>query len=232
MTTARPPAVLFDLWGTLVAPGSERRDQVSFAMARDLGVDPPAFAAAIVASHAARFIGSSGPLLATLRLLARRCGGDPDDDALERAAGRRVEMTRELLVADEATLAVLDELLRQGCKLGLVTDSSIETPTVWPSTALAGRFRATAFSCLLGVRKPDPAMYLAVTRSLGVEPGDCVYVGDGDSHELSGAESLGMTAVRLAGGNGSSGGRYDDAAFAGPEIGRLSDLIELLGRAP
>ena len=52
MTPARPLAVLFDLWGTLVAPRPERRDAVSRAIAYDLGVDPPAFLAAIPGSHA------------------------------------------------------------------------------------------------------------------------------------------------------------------------------------
>ena len=56
-------------------------------------------------------------------------------------------------------------------------------------------------------------------------PRQCLYVGDGDSRELSGAAALGMTAlrIRLAGERRSD--RYDDdAGFAGPEIGRLGDL--------
>jgi len=62
---------------------------------------------------------------------------------------------------------------------------------------LASRIAATGFSCLLGVRKPHPGIYLHVTRRLGVAPEQCLYVGDGDSRELSGAAALGMTALRI-----------------------------------
>ena len=65
-------------------------------------------------------------------------------------------MTRELLVADDQTLTVLDALREAGFRLGLVSDSSIETPTAWPGCPLASRIEVTAFSCLLDVRKPHP----------------------------------------------------------------------------
>jgi len=227
--TDRPTAILFDLWGTLIAPGVERRDAVSRLIARDLGVDADAFIAAVPASHAERFVGSTGPLLDTLRTLARRSGGDPDDEALERAVAHRLAMTRDLLAADDETLCVLDELRDRGLALGLVTDSSIETPTVWPDGPLAARFAATAFSCLEGVRKPRPEIYLACTGRLGVEPRDCLYVGDGDSHELSGAAALGMTPLRFTGFIGPGGAHYDgDADFTGPAIARLRDLLDLV----
>ncbi len=231
--TERPTAILFDLWGTLIAPGVDRRDAVSRLMARDLGVEAAAFVAAVPASHVERFVGATGSLVETLRTLARRCGGDPDDAALARAAARRLAMTRELLVAGDETLAVLDALRGRGLALGLVTDSSIETPTAWPESPLATRFAATAFSCLEGVRKPHPEIYLACARRLGVEPRDCLYVGDGDSHELSGAAALGMTALRFAGFSGPDGAHYDgDADFAGPQIALLSDLLSLMGAGP
>jgi putative hydrolase of the HAD superfamily len=233
MTNGEPTAIIFDLWGTLIAPGVDRRDAVSRLMARDLGVDAAAFVAVVPASHAVRFVGATGSLVETLRTLARRCGGDPTDDRLARAAARRLAMTRELLVADDETLAVLDELRGRGLVLGLVTDSSIETPTAWPDSPLAARFGATAFSCLEGVRKPRPEIYLACTRRLGVEPRDCLYVGDGDSRELTGAASLGMTAVRFSGFSGSDGVHYDgDADFNGPEIARLRDLVDLVDGRP
>ena len=183
MAKATPRAVLFDLWGTLVAPRADRRDVVSHLMAADLGVDGDRFVAAVRDSHAERFTGRMGTLAETLRVLARRCGGDPEAAALERAAARRLEVTRELLVADHQTLAALDALRDAGVRLGLVSDSSIETPTVWSGCRLASRIAATSCSCLLGVRKPHPGIYLHVTRRLGAVPEQCLYVGDGDSRE-------------------------------------------------
>src|SRR5262249_37070049 len=49
----------------------------------------------------------------------------------------------------------------------------------------------------VGRCKPHPAMYLEACRRLRVTPDECVYIGDGGSHELSGARDVGMPAVRL-----------------------------------
>ncbi len=226
MTPSRPLAILFDLWGTLVAPRPELRDAVSRLIAADLGVDPQRFAAAVRLSHGERFVGHMGSLAATLGELSRRCGADPDARTIECAAARRLDLTRELLAVGSETLAVLDALRGAGFRLGLVSDSSIEVPTVWSGCPLSERIEATGFSCLLGVRKPAAETYLHVTRLLGVDPRECLYVGDGDSRELTGAAALGMTALRVRLGGGSAADHYDDDAdFAGPEIGRLEDLL-------
>jgi len=60
MGSTRPRAVLFDLWGTLVAPRSQHRDAVSRLIAQELKIDPTAFMAAMRSSHAERFLGASG----------------------------------------------------------------------------------------------------------------------------------------------------------------------------
>ena len=64
-------------------------------------------------------------------------------------------------------LAILQALRQAGFLTGLVSDCTIETPTQWPNSSLARLLQATAFSCLLGVRKPDPAIYLHAVAQLG-----------------------------------------------------------------
>ena len=221
-------AVLFDLWGTLVANvAPAARDAVSRDMAADLGVDPRAFAAAYRDSYRGRFTGTTGTLEETIALLARRCGAEPSGDCIARAARRRIELTRRLLVPEAETLAVLDELLARGLRLGLVSDSSVETPLLWPSTPLASRIEVAAFSCLLGVRKPDPAIYRHVLDALEVAPEQCLFVGDGGSGELTGAVALGMQAVRLKVAAEPPGVRYDDdTGFSGRHIPSLAVLLE------
>jgi putative hydrolase of the HAD superfamily len=221
-------AFVFDLWGTLVPSPVSRRDDAVRAMAADLGVDASAYAAAFRDSHAERFTGVGGSLEDTIAALAARCGGTPSAVAVARAARRRLELTRSLLAAGDESLAVLDELRARGFRLGLVTDSSIETPTLWYQTPLAARFDAVAFSCLLGVRKPDPAIFLACLERLGAPPGDCVYVGDGGGGELSAAQTLDMHAVRLVAAHDDPSSRYDDdVAFVGPRVAGLRDLLAL-----
>ncbi|MCX6363868.1 MAG: HAD family hydrolase [Actinobacteria bacterium] len=224
-----PAAVLFDLWGTLVPaiPPSER-DAVSREMAVDLGVDGTAFAAAYRDSYRERFLGVTGSLEETVRALAEACGGAPTVAAVTAAAARRLDLTRRLLESDDPTLAVLDGLLDAGLPLALVSDSSVETPSLWPESPLSERIWVTAFSCLLGVRKPDPAVYLHAARELDVGPTDCLFVGDGDGRELSGAADLGMQVVRLRVPGDDPSARYDDdRSFTGPTITALNDLLKM-----
>ena len=48
------------------------------------------------------------------------------------------------------------------------------------------------------VGKPDPGAFWAVTRSLGVAPGDCVFVGDDPECDIAAARRVGMATIRVA----------------------------------
>jgi putative hydrolase of the HAD superfamily len=219
----RPSAILLDLYGTLVPGGAvARRDAVTREVGRVLGVDPDAMAAAVRDTYDERARGALGDLRATLRTLARRVGGDPDDGALAAACELRLALTRGLLAPAPGTLAALDRLRGAGVALGLVSDCSIETPMVWGETALARRIQAAAFSSVVGVRKPHPDIYRAAYGPLGVAPAACLFVGDGGSRELTGAAALGMRAVRL---ESDRAGQVDpDREWAGPSIASLDEL--------
>ena len=216
-------AVLFDLYGTLVTgTPAARRDEATRAVGRVLGVDPEAMAVVVRETYDARARGVMGDLRTTLRALARELGADPDDAALDRACELRLEIFREQLDPEPHVLAALDRLRAEGTRLALVSDCSIETPMVWDESPLASRFDATAFSAVVGVRKPHPDIYRAAYEALGVEPVDCLFVGDGGSRELTGAVALGMRAVQV---EADPEGRIDpDLEWAGPSIATLDEL--------
>jgi len=219
-------AVLFDLYGTL-APGGTKalRDLNSCEVAAELGLDADEFSEAIRVTFQARTLGALGSLDDTIRHLAQQLGVSPDAAAIERAVERRVEMTR-LLIDSTWALDVLDELRGRGLPLGLVSDCSAETAIVWGSTALSARFDAHAFSCEHGVKKPDARLYEVVTTALGVDPRECLYVGDGGSTELPGATALGMRAVWLdhPGNEGGTSG----VEWEGESVGELGEILHLL----
>jgi FMN phosphatase YigB (HAD superfamily) len=50
-------------------------------------------------------------------------------------------------------------------------------------------------SCEVGKRKPHPAIYEAATRALGVEPAECVFVGDRRYEDVRGPSEQGMGTV-------------------------------------
>jgi putative hydrolase of the HAD superfamily len=191
-----PRVVLFDLYNTLVDGADAERAQICRRQAADLGVDPEVFARLFVESWRERCTGKLGDLTSTLRALAERAGGAPSDAALRLAAARSIDLTRRHLWPSGTTLAALDEIRRIGWRTGLVSNCAGATATIWPTTPLASRFDVVGLSSELGVAKPDPAIFLTVCARLGVEPSDCVYVGDGADDELGAAAALGMSVVR------------------------------------
>ena len=222
-------AVLFDLYGTLVPGGSrDQRDGVARAAAEALKVDPDGLATLFRDTFHERTTGRFGDLRATIVELAARLGTVPDAAAVDRVVELRLELNRTLLATGWA-LPVLDELRGCGVAIGVVSDCSAETPEVWTDSDLARRVDATVFSCLLGVRKPAPAIYRAVLNELGARPDQCVFIGDGGSNELSGARALGIRPIW-----------YDDAgldpterpdqevAWKGERITDLSEVLTLL----
>jgi putative hydrolase of the HAD superfamily len=193
-------------------------------MGEVLGVDPAAYDRAFRAAWRERDIGSLGGLADTVRTVAVRVGGSPTDAQVTRAAGLRLAMTGALLAQVSAgTLSTLDKLRAGGWKLGLVSNTTAESPDRFRLSPLAARFDATAFSNECRAAKPDPAIYLAACRALGVPPAACVYVGDGADEELAGATALGMRAIRT------TEHADSDPAWTGPTITTLPETLTALG---
>jgi putative hydrolase of the HAD superfamily len=89
------------------------------------------------------------------------------------------------------------------------------------------------FSVEVGICKPDPEIYLTACRRLGVEPRECVYVGDGGSRELTGAAAVGMTPVRLDAPDLAHHLVFDrDDDFLGPAVSSLTELLTFINRSP
>ena len=83
-----------------------------------------------------------------------------------------------------------------GLKLGLVTNCGAGTMDLLQEMGL-DVFESYGFSDEVGVRKPDPKIYLKVTGELGVDPADCVFVSDEIDEDLVGAKELGMKTVHV-----------------------------------
>ena len=98
-------------------------------------------------------------------------------------------------------------------------------------TVFAPLFDAVVFSCFVGKRKPDPALYLKACRELGVASGECLYVGDSGSRELSGAAAVGMKPFLLHDNDEQDNPdthRVDGEAWKGPMISDLTEILRYL----
>jgi putative hydrolase of the HAD superfamily len=225
-------AVVFDLFGTLVP--EFRRDEFYAtvdAIAMRLGADVERFREAWNASAPARQTGGWRSMEDGIRGLCRGIGHpEPDDAEVAQALAPRAEMYARKFRPQPGAIETLEELARRGYPIALVSMCAPDTPAMWRASPMAPFVDVTVFSTETGLRKPDPAIYLAATDALGVAPERCLYCGDGAYGELSGAEAVGMTAylIRDAELSPADALRPDAEEWPGPAIDDLRDLLGLL----
>jgi putative hydrolase of the HAD superfamily len=216
-------AVIFDLWQTLVPWDVEESTRFNAEVAKTIGVEPERYLEAWLTAHHLPNR-NTGPAADHFRALFGELGVDADVD---RVLAMRRERVRRVLVPRSDALPTLDELRRRGHLLGMISVCTEDVPQVWDDTPLGGKFDATVFSCNVGLSKPDPRIYELASEQLGVEPADCLFVGDGANDELPGAERAGMAALQLR----APGEQLtpDGEVWTGAYIESLSEVVELAG---
>mgnify|MGYP002622989151 CR=1 FL=1 len=187
-----PRAVLFDLDGTL----ADTRADIALALdaAREAeGLPPVADPARVRAwiGHGAR------------RLVARSLGGLADDApevARVLAAFRRlypaISGRHSCLYPGVAAWATA--LRAGGKRLGVTTNKPrAATDAFLDAVGARHLFDVVRTPDDVGDRtKPDPAMLLDAAAALGVPPGACVVLGDGDA-DVHGARAAGMPVIAV-----------------------------------
>jgi putative hydrolase of the HAD superfamily len=212
-------AVIFDLWQTLVPFPVESAKEMYGRLVRTWGADPETFDGLW---HRRRRERETGPIEPHLRSIAEELGLEGD---LEAVIAIRRDWTREALIPRADALPTLTELRRRGHKLGMISACSQDVPEVWDKTPFAVLFDSAVFSCSVGFSKPDPRIYEVTANELGVQPGDCLFVGDGANDELPGAERAGMSAVQLR--VPGEALTPEGERWTGDYVERLSDVLEL-----
>jgi putative hydrolase of the HAD superfamily len=94
---------------------------------------------------------------------------------------------------------VVDELHRRGYILGIISNviTSREIPDWLEADGFASYFKSVVLSSVFGRRKPDPAIYQEAACRAGVDPANCVYVGDNPKRDVAGARRAGFGMVIL-----------------------------------
>ena len=92
---------------------------------------------------------------------------------------------------------VVDTLYQRGYTLGIISNviTSREIPDWMDADGFTPYFKSVALSSVLGVRKPDPAIYLTAARKAEVEPAHCVYVADNLKRDVTGTRAAGFGMV-------------------------------------
>jgi putative hydrolase of the HAD superfamily len=222
-------AVVFDFFNTLTT--SVRRGPHHARIARMLGCDPQAWIEVLDRTFLERARGGWGPAIDGLRRVAEQAGGRPERAELLAAIRERIVAVRADGPLRPDAVPTLRTVRGLGLRTAVVSDCWFELPMFLPSLPVAALLDARVYSVRVGVTKPHPAMYLTACEALGVDPHECLYVGDGGSQELTGAELVGMTAVRLAAPDLGDHLTFNaEPHWDGPSIQTLGELPALLSR--
>lgn len=92
---------------------------------------------------------------------------------------------------------VVAELFHRGYTLGLISNviTSQEIPDWLEADGLSQYFKSVCLSSVMGIRKPNPEIYLEAARRAGTEPSKCVYVGDNLQRDVTGTRNAGFGMV-------------------------------------
>ena len=197
----RLEAVLFDLGGTLDAPGIPWKERL-FQLYRLEGVAiaPEAFAPLFYRADDA-LVGAVPPGLSLRDTVDRLVAGLGEglalgDDALtHRIADRFYEST---LTHARANAPLLAQLARR-YRLGIVSNFYGNLETVCDEIGLRPYLRVMVDSAQVGWTKPDARIFGYALERLGVAPAAAAFVGDSLTRDMAGARAVGMTHVWLAG---------------------------------
>jgi 2-phosphoglycolate phosphatase len=164
--------------------------------------------------------------------LVRLAFGEPETSRLEDLRRRfldfyRADIARHTRMFDGFD-AVLDAIEAAGLRWGIVTNKpGWLTAPLLEELGLAARSGCIVSGDTLSERKPHPMQLLHAAALLGLEPAECVYLGDAE-RDVQAARNAGM--IPLVAGFGYLGPGEDpnnwqpDAVF-----GRPTDLLRWLG---
>jgi HAD superfamily hydrolase (TIGR01509 family) len=235
-------AVLFDLWETLIHDDPDRahprrvwRIEAVHTIFDSHGfeIDYTAVGAALDATNVAltqlhdegRDVDGPGRATMLLDIIERQSGrkaaASMADELLETIAAMPLDKAPHLAPGALETLTALREL---GLATALVSNAGMTTA---PNLRLMMRhyciedlFDQLLFSDELQLAKPDPRIFQAAARDLGVEPEDCAFVGDNPHNDVAGSLAVGMFAVQI-------GAKVRDGITAVPSL-RIETLSELI----
>lgn len=201
MVNRRYAAIIFDLFGTLVDNIFSEQDYLCLTeTAQALGVETRAFIQCWTNDgfRTERRTGVHPTVAAEVEQACRYLGILATSEQIRLAVQTlRTQYGLPALTPRPEVVETLNTLKNYGFALCLVSDCSRVVTEVWEQSAFAGLFHATIFSCVTGARKPDPRLYQAACAQLNLSPERCLYIGDGDGHELTSARRFGMDAMLI-----------------------------------
>jgi len=223
-------AAVFDFFGTLTPSRPKNlRDAEKYETADMLDVPRTDWIRAVDAAYSDRVLGVDPDLGAFFARVAADVGCQPSEGQISRAVAQRLSSYVDVCAVRDDVVAGLSRLREAGLAIGLVTDCGIELPSIWDQLPIAPLVDTTVFSCHEHTRKPDPVLFKAAARQLGIAEAECLFIGDGGGDEIAGATRVGMTAILFRPDDWAQHDASERAVgWTGPEVASVTELADRL----
>ncbi|MDE5599090.1 MAG: HAD family hydrolase [Lachnospiraceae bacterium] len=187
-------AVIFDMYETLITL-YESPLYFGTHMAIDAGIEEEKFQEIWRTAEADRTIGKITLEEIVEKILKTNdCYSETKMNLLVNKRIRNREEAFEHLHKD--IIPMLRALKKKGVQIGLISNCFSEEAMIIKKSVLYPYFDAVCLSFDEGLQKPNPDIFKRCLDKLNVQAEHCLYVGDGGSNELEGAEMVGMKAVQ------------------------------------
>ncbi len=225
-------AVIFDLFGTLVDDFRSSAGGMDTELAAALAVQYEPFMCLWRESLEMRALGTFQTIEASIEHVCGAMGVRVEVEQMKMAVEIRLRYTRQALKPRPDAEMTLVQLKHEGYKIGLISNCSIEIPILWPETQFADLVESPIFSSRARLKKPDPRIYHLACEYLDVMPERCLYIADGENHELTAAAKEGMHSVLIRTSSQETRSKLHQEAreWQGTTIARLPEVLQLVKR--
>ena len=135
-----------------------------------------------------------------VQLLRRALGHEPEDSLVEDAIKIIFSARAENAVVFPDSKPLLEKLSKRRIKLGIISNVSSHDVAVeiLRKVGLLEYFDRVVTSAFVGIRKPDPGIFLYALMQFRLQPREAVIVGDSERHDIWGGRITGMKTVLVS----------------------------------
>lgn len=187
--------VIFDLFETLITEWGHKK-YTKNEMCADLGIERTEFDVYWDEKEHDRYIGSMS-FEDSIMYVCNKCEKYVDNMIISNIIDKRIKTKS---VCFEYVQPEVFQLLRtlkdMGMQTAIISNCSSEEVKVLKESEIYKYFDEVILSYEVHMKKPDSCIYEEAAKRLGVNFGECIFVGDGGSNELVGAKNVGMKAIQ------------------------------------
>ena len=189
-------AVIFDLYETLITENHPEWHAAAPTPGERLGLSKENFDREWFARYQARMTGKFRCYSDVLREICCACQiAPPEEEISLMQAEKLAAKARPFERINPLVVETLYKLKGSGYRIGVISNCGYDEMAAWDASELSVQVDVPIFSCVEGLIKPNPAIYELACRRLGVDISAGVFVGDGGSDELRGADAAGLQAI-------------------------------------